>query len=247
MIVAQDRSSYDRQIRIGSNKVVRELFYKVKQFCEGCTFDLHRYMLRIEYNTMLVIIYIRRILESPLTVVDGYRYDSVVLSCRMVQSSCVAFVFHAKQTFWIGCLFCQLCCCDGFRIFFRFGQVDGNIQITVFCRCYPFHVFCDTVTTDIIGILTEFVMCIGSLYRIFFIQFPEATDHIAWTVYQKTHNFCVKQVAITYTVFFHQTMFICIVTDISQNAFQFTYHTLICSVRLHDLFYIFFIDCIHLQ
>ena len=48
---------------------MRELPYKVQKLVKGCLFNLHRHMLRIKHNAVLIIIYIRGILESPGTVV----------------------------------------------------------------------------------------------------------------------------------------------------------------------------------
>ena len=37
--------------------------------------------------------------------VDRYRNDPVVLSCRMVHTSCISLVFFAEKAFWITALF----------------------------------------------------------------------------------------------------------------------------------------------
>ena len=55
-------------------------------------------MLSIKYDTMLIVVYIWRILKSPFSVIDRKRYDPVILSCRVIHSSCISFIFHAKLT-----------------------------------------------------------------------------------------------------------------------------------------------------
>ena len=59
---------------------MRELLYEIKQLTEGRMLDFHRHMLRVKYDAVLIIIYIRRILESPLAAIDGHRNDAVVLA-----------------------------------------------------------------------------------------------------------------------------------------------------------------------
>ena len=77
---------------------MRELLYKIKQLAEGIVIDLHRHMLSVKHDTVLIVIYIRRILESPLTSLNSDRDDPMVLSGRMVQSACIAFIFAAELT-----------------------------------------------------------------------------------------------------------------------------------------------------
>ena len=99
--MAQNRTPDDRQIRIGTHKIVWELLYKVKQLAEGIMFNFHRHMLTIEYNTMLVVVNIGRVLESPIISLNGNRNDTVILAGRMIQSACIAFIFHTELTFRI--------------------------------------------------------------------------------------------------------------------------------------------------
>ena len=113
---------------------MRELLYKIKQLAEGRMLNPHRYMLRIKYDAMLIVIYIRRILESPLAAIDGHRNDAVVLAGGMIHTACITFIFTAQQAFRITGLFCQLRCSNSLGILLRLGQVDGNVQIAVFGR-----------------------------------------------------------------------------------------------------------------
>ena len=53
-------------------------------------------MFSAKYDTMLIIVHVWRILEAPLRLIDCNRDDSVVLSCRMVNTSCIAFVLKCK-------------------------------------------------------------------------------------------------------------------------------------------------------
>ena len=80
---------------------MRELFYKIKQLGKCRPVDLHRNMLSVKYDAVLIIIYIRRILESPFSSVDGDGDDPVVLSGRMIQTSGIAFILHTELTLGI--------------------------------------------------------------------------------------------------------------------------------------------------
>ena len=83
-----------------------ELLHKIKQLSEGSALDLHRGMVRVEYDAVLVVVNIRRILEKPVALVDGHRNDAVVLSRRMVDTSCISFVLLAQKAFRIAALLC---------------------------------------------------------------------------------------------------------------------------------------------
>ena len=101
----------------------------------------------------------------------------------------------------------MFCRCNRLRVFFRLGQIDGDVQITVFCGSYPFDILCNAVTADIIGILTEFVVPVGSRLRVFLIQIKEFFLYLARHRRDGPHQFCVKQVAIDNAVFCQRTGF----------------------------------------
>ena len=98
---------------------MRELLYEIKQLTEGRMLNLHRHMLRVKYDAVLIIIYIRRILEAPATLIHRNADNAVVVSCRMVQAACIAFILHTEQAFWVSALLCQLRCRNGLWILLR--------------------------------------------------------------------------------------------------------------------------------
>ena len=99
---------------------MRKQFYKVKELYKSVPLDFHRDMLSVKHDAVFIVIYIRGILESPPTLIDGDRYDPVVFSGRMVQAACVSLVLHAEKAFGIAALFCVFSRCNGFWVFFRF-------------------------------------------------------------------------------------------------------------------------------
>ena len=203
----QNRAAYNGQVCIGAHKIVRELLDEIQQLAEGCRFNFHRSMLRIEHNAVLIVVYVRRILHEPVAVINGHRNNTMVLACRMVDPSCIALIFPAQQTLGIGGSRHIFCRCNRFRVLFRLGQVDGDIQITVFRGCNPLDILCNAVTADVIGILTEFVIPVGSRLRVFLIQIKEFFLYLARHRRDGTHQFCVKQVAVDNAVFCQRTGF----------------------------------------
>ena len=101
-------------------------------------------------------------MEPPLAVIDCDWNNTVVIAGRMVHAAGISFILPAEQALRISALFSQFGCCDSFRIFLRFGQINRNVQIAVFSAGHPFHILADAVSSDIIGILAQFIVIIRS-------------------------------------------------------------------------------------
>ena len=96
MVVAQNRTADNRQVRVASERVVRKLRDEIqKPFERGAT-DFHRRVLGIENDAMLVVVDIRRILQAPFFARQFNRNDSVILARRVIYSAGVAFVFQTQ-------------------------------------------------------------------------------------------------------------------------------------------------------
>ena len=212
MVMTQNRTTYDWQVRIRSNKIMRKLFYKGKQLYKGVVLNLHWNMLTVKYNTMLVIIYIWRILEPPLIALNLNGNDSVILSCRMIYSSCIALILNTKLALWISTLLCILSCRNRLRVFFRFGQIDCNIHLSVFCCSLPLHILLDTISSDVICILTERIIPVCcSLCTLFIIELLKGINNIRRSRNHTAHNFCIKQITIYNRIIFHKAICCCII------------------------------------
>ena len=98
---------------------MREKLCEVEKLFEGALVDFHRDVLFVENDAMLVVVDIGRILKAPVGAVDGDRNNSVVLSCWVVHSSGISFIFGAEKAFRISALSGELCGGDFFRSFFR--------------------------------------------------------------------------------------------------------------------------------
>ncbi len=190
---------------------MRKLLYKIKQLTECIVFNFHRNMFGVKHNTVFIIIYIRRILESPSAAIDRHRYYSMILPCRMVNTTRISFILNTEQAFRITALFRALRCGNRLGIFLRFRQINRNIQITVFRRSNPFLVFLDTIPSDIVRILTEFIEIIGGIFGIAFIFGFKYGNHFTRSGYQHTHNLRIKQIPVHDAVLSHNPMFVCII------------------------------------
>src|SRR5699024_7544467 len=100
---------------------MRKQLHEIKKLDKGVSLDLHGRMPAVKHNTVLVVIHIRRILESPGTVVDGDGNDPVVLSGGMVHPSRVSLVFRTEEALGITAGLCVLRRRYGLGIFFRLG------------------------------------------------------------------------------------------------------------------------------
>ena len=173
MLVTQNGASYDGQVCVGAYHVVGELSHKVKELTKGRLVDGHGSVSLIQQDTMLVVVYVGRILEAPSFSLDGYWNNAVSATSGMVQAASVAFVFHTELALGITALRLQLGCSNGLGILFWLGQVDGNVQVTVFCGSNPLHVTLNSVTTDVVVVLGKVVEPVGGRLRRFLVQSVE--------------------------------------------------------------------------
>ena len=157
-------------------------------------------MTAVEHNAVLVVVYIRRILEAPRTVIYSDRNNTVVFSCRMIDSSCISLILRAEETFRIAAGFRKFRCCDRFRIFLRFGKIDRDIYCTIFAVYCPFLILLYTVATDIVTVLAEFVDVVCCFLRILRISVPELLLHLCRTGHQAVHDLCIKKVTVNNAV-----------------------------------------------
>ena len=158
MIVAQDRPAHNRQIGVRPDIVMWELLYKIKQFPEGGLVDLHRHMLAVEQNAVLVVINVGRVLEKPTASVDRQRNQAVILPCRMVDSSGIAFIFLAELAERIACLRSVSRSGYSLWVFLWLGEIDRDLQRAVFPFIKPLHVPFNPITPDIVGVLAESII-----------------------------------------------------------------------------------------
>lgn len=174
MVVGQDRPTHNGKIRIGAYKVMRKLSDEIQHFAEAGVVDLHRRMFGIKDDAVLLIVYIRRILQKPGLSVNRYGDYPVILSGRVVDSACVPFIFPAELASGIEGSRHVSGRRNGLGILFRLGKINRDIHLSIGSFRFPAHVPGDAVSADIVGILAELVIPVGSFFRAFFIKGPES-------------------------------------------------------------------------
>ena len=173
MVVAENASADDRKIRIRSHEIMRKYSHEIQQIGERLSVYVHRYMLLVENDAVLVVVNIRAVLHEEVLPAELYRDDAVILPGRMIEPAGIAFVLCAEQALRISGSFCFPCSCYGLRVFLRLGQVYRNIQSSVTRVHSPLAVLCDTVSSDVTGIAREAIIPFGSRFRGFLISSVE--------------------------------------------------------------------------
>ncbi|MNJ46717.1 hypothetical protein D3C77_418550 [compost metagenome] len=95
MVMRQDRPANDRQVRIGADEIMRELCRKIQQTLKGIPRQLHRHMIMMEDDAMLIVVYVRRVLKQPRLIVQFDRNHPQILPCRVINSSGITYIFPA--------------------------------------------------------------------------------------------------------------------------------------------------------
>ncbi len=85
MVMAQNGAAHDGKICVAAHKVVGELLNEVQQLVEGSFVDLHRGMMPVQNDAVLVIVDVGAVLEEPVLLIDGNGDDPVVLPGGMVE------------------------------------------------------------------------------------------------------------------------------------------------------------------
>ena len=153
-------------------------------------------MLTIKYDAMLIEIYIWRILESPLAAIDSQRNNSVILSCRMIDTTCIAFILYAKLALWISRILSLQCCCNCLWILLWLRQINGDIQSTVVRICGPAKISLHTCSTDIVGCTGQMIEVVGSILRRLLILLSESALNFRRSRAETVHNLRIKEVSI---------------------------------------------------
>ena len=173
-----------------------EQTHKIQQLAEGRPLDLHGGVLVVEHDAVLVVVNVGAVLQIPRAVVDGQRDDAVVFARGVVHAACVALVLRTQLALGVSALGCKLCGGNGLGVFFRLGQVDGNVQIAVLGLGDPLQIALDTVAADVVGVLTELVEPVGGgLRALVLVPLLKVCAHDAGARGQHTHQLGVKQIA----------------------------------------------------
>ena len=220
MVVAQDRSAHDRQVRVGSQEVVRESLDKVKQLAERVVVDRHGNMAGVEHDAVLVVVNIRRILESPGISLDRDRDDPVVFSGRVVHSAKISLVLHAELALGIAALRRVPGRCDRLGVLLGLGEVDRDIQLAVLSLRLPPSVLFDPVSADVVRISRKVIIPVGSFEGILLVDPAELCDHLAGAGRHDPHDLRVEEISHHDTASVQHVLSGCKVEDLGEDPFQ---------------------------
>ena len=175
---------------------MRELLDKRKQFVECSAVNDHRRVLGVHDNRVLIVIDIRRILESPRLVIHRHRHHAKILPRRVRNRARIADVFDAEQALGIPRHLFQLCRRNVSGVFLRLREVDRNFQFSIFCFRCPVLVLRNAVAADIVAVLTQLIEVVGRRFRTFRVERPELPHDLRRPRRDTTHQARVKQIAL---------------------------------------------------
>ena len=139
----------------------------------------------------------------------------MIFSCREIKTPKIPLTFPAKHTGRVRMRSRLSKKSDLLRILFRLTQVNRDIQFLVRTLYLIADILFDTITADIVIILTELIKIFGSLLRRRCIFVPKTLSNIGRSVRKNPHNPCIKKILCNCTVVFHDALY----QGIVQNLF----------------------------
>ena len=207
VIVREDRSTHNRQVGIRANKVVGESIHKVKEIDERLVINVHRNVIRVHSNAMLIEVRVWTVLESPTMLIEFNGDDAQVLPSRMSTrarrsaASGVALVIQAELACGVllarSVLSC-FSCCNLTRVFFWLGEVDGDLKVSPGSWRSPGNVSGNGASSDVASITAECVEPVSCSARsLRSVQLVEMACDLGRLWQQKAHNTHGKRVLAT--------------------------------------------------
>ena len=190
--MGQDGTAHDGQVGIGAHKVMGQQGDKLQQPGNGLAAHLHGPVLTAQYDAVLVVIHIRGILQKPGLVPQGERDQPVVAPGSLVGAAQIALVLPAQGALGIAGLGGVFGGGNGFGVFLRFGQVDGDDQIPILRGGGPQLVLFDAVHPDVVGGAAQAVIVIGGGLFVLLIQLVELAHHFRGPGHQAVHQLGVE-------------------------------------------------------
>ena len=138
MVMSENRSPYDRKIRIGAHEVEGESVDEVEQALYVGCLDRHRTMGIAQHDAMLFEISVRGILEPPRLPSQFNRAESESRLCRMLRRSGPRLVLLAEialRSFRIRYGLGRIC--DIPRILLGLGCVHCYLEVAIACGHSP--------------------------------------------------------------------------------------------------------------
>ena len=169
--------------------------------------NVHRNVIRVHSNAMLIEVRVWTVLESPTMLVELNRNNAQVLPGRMSArarrsaASGVALVIQAELACGVllarSVLSC-FSCCNLTRVFFWLGEVDGDLKVSPGSWRSPGNVSGNGASSDVASITAECVEPVSCSTRsLRSVQLVEMACDLGRLWQQKTHNAHSKRVLAT--------------------------------------------------
>ena len=170
MVVRKNGAAHNGKIGIGTQHIMRKLFYKVKLLDKSGAVYAHRNVLCRKGDAMFIIINIGRILQKPLLPCYRNGNEAQVLSCGLCKATHKALILAANGAFGIRVCFSMLSGGNCAGVFFGLGEIDGYIQFSVFSTVNPFYILFYAVGANIIGCAGNMIIIIGCFLGRLFVE-----------------------------------------------------------------------------
>gem|GEM_PF-5632468 len=196
VVMREDGTADDREVCIRAEEVVRQNRHEVQEVLEAAAADLHRDVLAIQDDAVLVVVRVRAVLHEPAMAGEADRDQAVRLARRMADVAGIAFVFAAEQALRVFRRFLLARLCDVARVFLRLRQVDRDVEITVLRRRLPDDILVDAVLADVVRRDGHLVELVGRGFRAAGVVALPAADDLGRARHHAVHDARVKEVAL---------------------------------------------------
>ena len=161
VVMVEDRAADDGEVGIGADEVVREEIDEGEHVLHVGAVDVHGDMVVVEEDAVLLIVEIRGILEEPGVFVEGEGDHAVILAGRETGAARIAGIVDTEHAGGIGKAGGIFERGDVAGIFFRLGEVDGDVQIAIGGGGGEALIFGDLVDADVIAVAAELIEPVG--------------------------------------------------------------------------------------
>ena len=148
----------NRQIRVRAHEVVRELPDEVQQLLKAAAVYLHRRVLAVEADTVLVVIDVGRVLEEPGLARNRDGDNPVVLPRGVVYAPGVALVLGAELAARVVGRGQVSRRGYGLGVLLGLREVYRNVELAVLGVRFPLDVLGYAVAADVVRVLAEGVV-----------------------------------------------------------------------------------------
>ena len=178
---------------------MRQKFHKAQKTRETFFGQFHGLVCAGEANAVLIVIYIRRVLQIPRFAVPQQiqRDQPQVLPRGVGRMAGIAFVFFTEQTGGVAGGFHLQGGGNIFGVFFGFGHINGNVQFPVGRGGLPSAVFGHAVGAYVIerpGIMVKFIR--GGTGAARFIEQGKVADDFRRARGKHVHQARIKQIPL---------------------------------------------------